>query len=159
MLDQFTPAAWHWIVGDDPTRAWSSATSGWVANWADLPATRIASLDELDDVLRRYGLPSPVVRAGDVRAEASRRMQTLFGARDADHLGVLISNAQREAARLHTLRLGIPGLVTGREWTADEAKRASELYAADAAIEAIRAASNAMEPDPPADFRDNARWP
>lgn len=101
--------------------------------------------------------PSP----DDVRAEASRRMQALFEARDAAHLTILISNAQREAARLHTLRLGIPGVVEGRDWTAEEAARAVALYAADHAIEAIRAASNALEAmtPVPADYADARWWP
>lgn len=104
-----------------------------------------------------YVLPPPA--AADVRAEASRRMQALLGARDADHLAVIISNAQRESARLYAIRLGIPGVVAGRDWTEAEAQRAAELYMADQAIEAIRAASNAMEAAPPADYTADSHWP
>lgn len=89
--------------------------------------------------------------ASDVRAEASRRMQALLGARDAGHLGMLITNGTREAVRL--LRKG------SANWTVDEAVRAAQLEQIDIAIEAIRAASNGMEATPPLDFRDDGRWP
>lgn len=100
-----------------------------------------------------------VVTADDVRTEASRRMQALVGARDAAHLSQIIQNAQREAERLNIIRAGIPGVIEPRAWTAEETARAAALWAADQAIEAIRAASNAMEADPPADYTNNARWP
>lgn len=97
--------------------------------------------------------PPPPPTAANVRAEASRRMQALLGARDAAHLDVLISNGTREAVRL--LRKG------QANWTADEATRAAGLEALDGAVEAIRAASNTLEAlDPvPADYADNSRWP
>lgn len=94
-----------------------------------------------------------------VRAEASRRMQVLFGARDAAHLDILISNAQREATRLQAIRLGVPGVIPARDWTGVESARAAELIVADAAIEAIRVASNALEANPPADYASDHRWP
>lgn len=104
-------------------------------------------------------IPAPAPTAADVRIEASRRMQALFDARDAAHLAVVVSNAQRESARLYAVLLGIPGVVTARDWTADEASRAAQLHGADAAMEAIRAASNRLEPAPPADFTQDSHWP
>ena len=97
----------------------------------------------------------------DVRAECSRRMQVLVGARDAGHLAMIIQNANREATRLQAIRIGVPGVVTGRDWTEQEAQRAAALYLADAAIEALRAASNVLEAmDPiPADYASDSRWP
>lgn len=89
--------------------------------------------------------------ADDVRREASRRMQALVGARDAAHLELIVVNATREAVRL--LRKGT------QSWTSEEAARAAQLEAVDAAIEAIRQASNAMEADPPHDFANNRHWP
>jgi hypothetical protein len=103
--------------------------------------------------------PVPAPTAADVRAEASRRMQALVGARDADHLAIVIANGTREQGRLQAIRTGIPGVIEPREWTEPEASRAAALWAFDAALEAIRAASNAMEPDPPADYASDARWP
>ena len=96
--------------------------------------------------------PPPTVE--DVRAEASRRMQHVVGARDAAHLQIVIANASREAIRL--LRV-----TADRPWTEGEVARAAALEAADAAIEAIRAASNVLEAmDPvPADFATSAIWP
>lgn len=86
-------------------------------------------------------------------------MQALVGARDGDHLAIIISNGVREQGRLQAIRTGIPDVAAAREWTREEAARAADLWAFDQAIEAIRAASNAMEVAPPADFAADARWP
>lgn len=96
--------------------------------------------------------------ADDVRAECRRRMRELVGARDDGHLEQIIANGSREAIRLQSIRLGIPGATPAREWTDAEAARAGALTAVDAAIDALRARSNAMEPAPPADYTDDARW-
>jgi hypothetical protein len=106
------------------------------------------------------GSPPPTVAtAAEVRAEASRRMQALVGARDADHLAIVIANGTREQGRLQAIRTGIPGVIAAREWTEAEATRAAELWAFDAAIEAVRTASNALEPAPPADYASDRHWP
>lgn len=91
------------------------------------------------------------VTAADVRIEAQRRLLTLTGARDPMHLDIVIANTTRESVRL--MRKGEAG------WSEREAARAAELAALDEAIEAIRAASNAMEGSPPADYQSDARWP
>lgn len=90
--------------------------------------------------------------ANDVRAECSRRMCLLVGATDAAGLAIKISNAMRETLRLQDLRL------RGIDWTAEETARAEQLRQADHDIERLRACSNAMEPSPPDDYRDDARW-
>ncbi|MER9170904.1 hypothetical protein NKI12_26835 [Mesorhizobium australicum] len=60
---QYDPFNWFWIVGGDESRCWSSATRAYVDTLpADAGVTRIASEDELADVLAAYGLPGPVVR-------------------------------------------------------------------------------------------------
>lgn len=151
----FEPAAWFWHVADGPSgMAWSSAATAYVDVASADPArsTRIASEAELADVLRRYGLRGPLVTADDVRAEASRRMQALVGARSAAHLDMIVANGTREAVRLLRFK-------AERPWTAEEAARAAELEQLEAAIEAIRAASNLMEPAPPADYADDSHWP
>ncbi len=93
-----------------------------------------------------------VLTADDVRAEASRRMQALVGARDAEHLAIIVANGSREAIRLLKIRVD-------REWTAAEQVRADELDALETAIEAIRKASNILEPAPPEDYADDRWWP
>jgi hypothetical protein len=99
-----------------------------------------------------YRPPPPAApTADDIRAEASRRMQVLVGARDAAHLEIIIANATREAVRL--LRKG------QANWTPAETVRAAELEAVDQAIEAIRAASNLIEGDPPDDLTNDRHWP
>lgn len=97
---------------------------------------------------------APVAQApsvDQVRAEASRRMQVLVGARDAEHLSVILSNGSREAIRL--IRKGADA------WTETEVVRAAQLESVDAAIEQIRASSNLIEENPPTDFKQDKHWP
>ncbi len=101
---------------------------------------------ELD--LANYVPPLPTT--DDIRAEASRRMQSLVRARDTNHLEIIVTNATREAVRL--LRKG------SENWTKEEAVRAADLEAVDAAIEAIRAISNALEKAPPSNYTDDSHW-
>lgn len=84
-------------------------------------------------------------------------MIALVGARDEAHLAIIISNAQREAIRLNTVKIGADK--PAREWTSGEKARAAQLLAIDQKIEDIREASNFMEPDPPVDFADDSNWP
>jgi hypothetical protein len=104
--------------------------------------------------------------AADVRTEASRRMQVAFGARDADHLAIIVANATREVARLNQIKVGVPHpsggwLVEPRDWDGPERLRLAQLHGADGALEAIRAASNMLEAASPipADYADDQRWP
>ncbi len=92
--------------------------------------------------------------ADDVRAEAQRRMMVLVGARDADHLEIIITNGLREASRL--LRKEVDGVTL----SADEQSRKVVLQQIDAALEAIRAASNTLEVMSPIpdDYADDVRW-
>lgn len=55
----FDPMNWFWIVGDDDTRAYSSAAGGYVdvAQAPEDRITRIASMDELIEVLRAANVP------------------------------------------------------------------------------------------------------
>lgn len=152
MIFTFNPRAWFWVIGGDTSRAWSSAASAYVATWDHARSTKIASEGELSDVLRSYGLIGPAVTSDDVRNEASQRMQNVFGARGAAHLEIIIANASREAIRLLRVK-------ADRAWTEAEAARAAELEAADYLVEVIRAASNAMESNPPADYREDKHWP
>lgn len=93
------------------------------------------------------------VDAADVRAECERRMMALLGARDRRHLDLLLANGTREATRLlnKAARRGEP-------LTEDELARADQLEQRDAAIEMLRAASNALEANPPADYADDRHW-
>lgn len=95
---------------------------------------------------------APHPTAEDVRSEASRRLQQLLGARDAAHLEILVANGTREAVRLLRIK-------SARAWTEEEAARAATLEAVDRRIEDIRAASNILEPCPPADYQRDSHWP
>jgi len=81
-------------------------------------------------------------------------MMALVGARDERNLATIIANGTREAVRLQNKRL-----IDGLAWTPDETARATELRQVDAAIEAIRAASNLLEANPPADIGSDVYWP
>lgn len=106
------------------------------------------------ELARAYEAAVHARAAEKVRQEADRRMVELLGARSSRHKDILISNAIREAITLTRKEAGA-GLDKA------EQARAAKLEAVNAAIDAIRDASNALETaDPiPADFRDDRFWP
>ncbi|MCP5015192.1 MAG: hypothetical protein GY938_07895 [Ketobacter sp.] len=97
--------------------------------------------------------PAPITD-DQVRAECERRMILFLGARDLTDMKVKISNGSRDAIRLLRKENDEPGA-----WTAEDEARKAELITADAGLEAIRAASNVLEPNPPTDYADNTYWP
>lgn len=61
MMRPFSPFDWHWSVGTDESRFWSSAAGSYVQTLPeDAGVTRITSEEELSRVLAAYGLPGPV---------------------------------------------------------------------------------------------------
>ncbi len=104
------------------------------------------------DVLAQYDPDAPSV--DDVRAECQRRLMQLCHAHDAADLQVKIANAQREAARYLNI------LVAGNTLADDQAARRTVLMELDAAIERLRAKSNALEATSPIpkDFRNDGYW-
>lgn len=153
MLDAFTPSNWFWIVGGDETCAWSSAANAYVTTWDQARQTRIATEQELSEVLRPYGLRGPYVSADDVRAEAQRRIIVLTGQQDI--IGCLIRqhNAQMRATELTLIK------AEGGAWTPEQAAEAAALQSLALQIKAIRAASDVLEPNPPANYQDDSLWP
>lgn len=151
MSRDYDPTDWYFALPDG--RVYSTAQRAFVDS-ADGDATSaIDSVARIIEVLTRAGYPQLApLNAWHVRAECQRRMIALVGARDARDLDVKIANASREAIRLQDIRL--EGLV----WTPEQADRVVELRLVDALIEQLRAASNDMEQDPPADYQDDARW-
>lgn len=120
----------------------------------------VATLIEVDDSVNvhlnwifdgiNFSAPQRIVTADMVRDEAKRRMILLTNARDNLHLDVIISNATRE---------GVALLAKGKEnWTAEDVARAAYLQQMNTAIDYIRSKSNAMENNPPDDFREDHRW-
>ncbi len=149
----YNPQKWFWVVGGDETRAWSSADAAYVQSWDADRTTRIASEQELSDVLRPYGLRGPAVSIEDVRAEAQRRIIVLTGTQDI--IGCLIKqhNAQMRATELTLIQ------AQGGTWTPEQAAEAAALQSLALQIKAIRAASNVLEPNPPQDYTDDKYWP
>jgi hypothetical protein len=89
-----------------------------------------------------------------VRAECSRRLQRLMGASSPAHLTIKFANASREMQRLLLKEVEDPG-----SWTGEDEERKQFLKHQDAQFEAIRAASNLLEPGPPDDYADDKYWP
>lgn len=84
----YDPRNWFWIVGDDNSRAWSSAVGAYVSPAPQERVTRIASETELSHVLSSYGLRGPVVRVEQVAAERERRLSLGFAYDFGDGRGV-----------------------------------------------------------------------
>lgn len=101
--------------------------------------------------LAAYKQPTPSTE--DVRNEASRRMQTLVGARDARHLELIQLKGHEDSIELLDL------MSAGATLTAEQQQRAADLRYVRAAFQAIRNASNVLEPSPPADYTDDKYWP
>ncbi|MGE5266094.1 MAG: hypothetical protein ACM3L9_01895 [Deltaproteobacteria bacterium] len=151
MREIFIPRFWFWIVGSDETRAWSGQTGSYVTEWNPNRVTRIATEEELSEVLRRYGMQGPYISADDIRAEAQRRIIALVGASDLQSCIIKQLNANMRANELNDLRHTRP--LTKEETTEEEALR--QLAAN---IKAIRARSNTLELAPPADFIADQHW-
>lgn len=82
---------WFWIVGDDESKAWSSANGAYVTQWPDDRVTRIANEVELYDVLAKAGLktmaPSRTFTVAEVRSALLRIDSAITGsATDASSL-------------------------------------------------------------------------
>jgi hypothetical protein len=94
----------------DATRVWSGASGRFTAVADASPArtTWIGTVVDLDDVLRRLELASPVITADDVHREAQRR--SILGTGTADLISCLIKqmNAQIGVADLINVKLALP---------------------------------------------------
>lgn len=76
---------WFWIVGEDETRAWSSAGGEYVTEYPSDRTTRIGTEDELADVLRPYGLPLPVYVLEDYRGATQAHIDAVASSRNYDN--------------------------------------------------------------------------
>lgn len=74
-MPDYTPHDWYWIVADDESRYWSSASGRYVT---ELPkgsgVSRILSEQELNDVLEPYGLLGPTARRKIKKSVVSARL-------------------------------------------------------------------------------------
>lgn len=174
MTKPFNPADWYWIVAGDESRFWSSAAGAYIAALIDdAGVTRIASEDELTDVLAAYALPGPIVTITNVVAERDRRLALGFDfdfgdERGVHHIGTtpgdmvgwnavtMAANAiiaTGAPATIDILTESGPATVTAMEWQ-------QVLLAATTAQQPIWHASfalSAMSPIPAA-FRDDSYW-
>lgn len=105
------------------------------------------------DVVVSPGDDQPAAAADDVREEAQRRIIALMGARSLNDCLIKQLNAQMRASKLVNKR------ALGQALTVPETAEAAALEQMATKIEAIRAASNVMEPSPPDDLEDDAHWP
>lgn len=135
---------------------WTSAEQTTIyddAIGATIPA--IAGNRHYADILASGVEILPHVEGGptieDVRNEAQRRIMALVGATSLDACVFKQLNALMRATELTNIGQA--------NWTPEQAAEAAALQGMEDAIKAIRAASNAMEGNPPADYQDNANWP
>lgn len=117
-----------------------------------LPNSAAALLTVGDDGIETMPPELTAPSAADVRAEAQRRIIALVGASSLDACVVKQLNALMRANELIKRRVWFGSL------TAEEEAEAAALQELADRIEAIRAASNAMEASPPDDFASDARW-
>jgi len=90
----YDPYMWYWVIGDDSTRAWSSAMGDYVTSWPADRVTRIASEAELTDVLRPYGLVLPAPTLEDYAAAIQKHLDAVAAARQYDGADRLCTYAQ-----------------------------------------------------------------
>ena len=97
--------------------------------------------------------PATAPTTEDVRAEARRRIRFALRA-ESDAAALLVQvKALERVSSLHDRRL------SGETLAADDLAFLDLARTKRAEVEAIRAASNAMERNPPADFASDQRWP
>lgn len=166
----YDPSDWYWIIGGDESRAWSSAAGAYVDEWPADAVTRIASADDLADVLRPYGLRGPVSGPEDVNRERQRRIVAgkVIG-------GVHVTGRDEDARNLTNLALAAQLRMASGDTTTTTVFRDGQnidheltppqmlaLWQQSAAyVSALYAASwaiKAMEPLP-ADVTDDDLWP
>lgn len=142
----FNPAAWHWVI-DGERRAWSSAAKAWITTWPADRMTRIKSIEELDEVMRRLGQLSPLVTVADVKAEARRRIVAKYP--EWKQLNMMARSVELQDNRAQ------------QAWSPAEKAEVEALKAAWVWIKSVRAASDKIEAlDPiPMDYAADARWP
>lgn len=76
--EEYSPENWFWVVGGDERRYWSSKAAAYVkALPKGAGVTRIASEDELTDVLSVYGLTGPIYRVPDRVTARQFKLQLL----------------------------------------------------------------------------------
>lgn len=151
MSRDYDPTDWYFLLPDG--RIYSTARRGFVDVGDGEATSMIDSVARIIEVLGRAGVPQLApLNAWHVRAECQRRILALMGARDLQHCIIKQLNANMRANALNDKQ------ARGETLTAQEQAEAATLRALAAAIEGLRACSNAMEPDPPADYSDNARW-
>ena len=101
----YTPHNWHWIVGGDTSKAWSSAAGAYVQQWPADRVTRIANVEELNDVLRPQGLVLPAPTQQDYAAAVQKHIDAMAVSRGyADGValaGYVASNVATWAYEAH----------------------------------------------------------
>ncbi len=145
----FDPNNWFWFVVDRK-QFWSSKEEAFVEKASYY--TQVETAEELDEVLRRFGLRSPVVTPEAVWREAESRRFNLVGAGSLPHYLQITSNAHMEAIYLLNLK-------NDREWTEAEAIRAGQLNGFSLVLSAIDDIAANLAVELPENFRDDKYWP
>lgn len=89
----------------------------------------------------------------DIRIHGQHRKRARVGAIDDQSYADIIAAGVREAIRLLKVR------VENNGWTAQQAARAAELDAVEAALDLIDQSTTALEVTLPEDYRHDRHWP
>lgn len=118
----------------------------------ELPAQHDVVAFQAQGLIPQGATVHPRPDAGDVRAEAQRRIIALMGASDLTSCILKQCNANMRAVELTNKK------ATGVALSASETAEAEALEAVATRIKQIRAASNVLEADPPVDFAADTHW-
>lgn len=119
------------------------------------PANRdyVAYLGWIADGNEPAAPPPRVPAAADVRAEAARRIRLALGAATDEAAMLVQVKALERVSSLHDRQLA------GEALSQEDQDFLALARSKRAQLEAIRAASNAMEGAPPLDHSNDSRWP
>lgn len=99
-MPNYTPNDWYWIVGDDESRFWSSASASYVDALPEgAGVTRITNEAELAEVLAVYGLLGPVGHAPSAVSAAQAKL-ALDAANILDDVEAMIAAHPVRAVRI-----------------------------------------------------------
>lgn len=100
MIPHYTPENWFWIVGEDESRAWSSASGAYLSEYPAERTTRIGSERDLSEVLQAYDLTGPVAVVPRSVSPYQARMALLNAGRLDDVEALMASPETNPSAKI-----------------------------------------------------------
>lgn len=147
---------------------WGSADKDFIEAWEGQARMTIPvepGNRHYDEIIREgwtiadYVEPKIEVNEDSIREEATRRKMVQFYCDTEETLHRVILDADREATRLQSMRMGVPGIIDAKEWTPEQAQRAATLIAYDAWLQSVDDAASVLNGTLPEDYTDDKHWP